>query len=192
MIYDLPTSVEINGVTYKVQSDYRAILDICVALNDPELSQREKVIVLLDIFYHDSDTIPPEDYQEAVKKCFWFISCGNQEPDKKMPHLVDWSKDFPIIVAPINRVIGKDVRSFEYLHWWTFVSYYLEIGNCLFAQVVRIRSLKAKGKPLDKADREFYRENRELIDLKTQYTDKEREVVELWTKGKTAPETGTV
>lgn len=63
MIYDLPTSVEINGVTYKVQSDYRAILDICVALNDPELSQREKVIVLLDIFYHDSDTIPPEDYR---------------------------------------------------------------------------------------------------------------------------------
>lgn len=192
MIYDLPTSVEINGATYKIQSDYRAILDICVALNDPELSQQEKVIVILDIFYCDSDEIPLGDYQEAVQKCFWFISCGNQEPEKNSPNLVDWSKDFPFIVAPINRVIGKDVRSFEHLHWWTFVSYYLEIGNCFFAQIVRIRSLKAKGKPLDKVDREFYRENRELIDLKTQYTDDERKTLDLWTKGKTAPEAGTV
>ena len=93
-----------------------------------------------------------------------------------------------LLIAYLNT---GDAESPTWSPFGTSVSYYLEIGNCLFAQVVRIRSLKAKGKPLDKADREFYRENRELIDLKTQYTDKEREVVELWTKGKTAPETGT-
>ena len=34
----LPTSVNVSGKEYNIRSDYRAILDICTALNDPELS----------------------------------------------------------------------------------------------------------------------------------------------------------
>ena len=68
----------------------------------------------------------------------------------------------------------------------------MEIGDCLFAQIIRIREKRALGKPLDKADKEFYRKNRDIIDLKTQYTDTEQELLKAWTKSKTAPETGTV
>lgn len=68
------------------------------------------------------------------------------------------------------------------LHWWTFLSAYYEIGDCLFAQIVRIREKKAKGKALDKSDREFYRKNRALIDIKTHYTEAEDDLVKMWTK----------
>ena len=93
---------------------------------------------------------------------------------------MDWSQDFRYIAAPINRVLGKEIREMEYLHWWTFISAYYEIGDCLFAQIVRIRSLKAKGKPLDKTDQEWYRDNRELVDLKTSFTEAEDAVVNAW------------
>ena len=94
---------------------------------------------------------------------------------------MDWEQDFQYIVAPINRVVGCEVRAVDYLHWWTFISAYYEIGDCLFAQIVRIRQLKSKGKKLDKADQEFYRENRRLVDIKIKYTEADELALNKWT-----------
>lgn len=176
----LPVSVDVGGVGYNIRSDYRAILDICAALDDPELEQQDKAAVALDIFYPGIDGMPPECYQEALERCFWFIRGGDAENGRKAPKLMDWKQDFKLIVAPINRVTGKEIRSMEYMHWWTFLAAYYEIGDCLFAQVVRVRELRSRGKTLDKADREFYNKNRDIIDLRTTYTDAEKETLGAW------------
>lgn len=181
MEYTLPKTAHVNGREYSIRSDYREILDICEALTDPELTGQEKAEVMLGIFYPDLEDIPPEDLQEAAKQCVWFINCGETEKRQRpAPKLMDWSQDFRYIAAPINRVLGKEIRELEYLHWWTFISAYYEIGDCLFAQIVRIRSLKVRGKPLDKAEQEWYRENRDLVDLKTTITEAENEVLNAW------------
>ena len=177
MMYSLPKSVDIQGEEYDIRSDYRAILDICVALGDAELSQQDKALVVLDIFYPSWESIPPEHWQEALEKCFSFINCGQEEGVRKAPKLVDWEQDFQYIVAPINRVVGQEIRAMEYFHWWSFISAYYEIGECLFGQIVRIRDMLAKGKKLDKADREWLRNNRHLVDFKTKYTTAEDEIL---------------
>lgn len=177
----LPTSVEVCGTAYEIRSDYRAVLDICTALNDPELTNEDKAIVSMYIFYPSFCDMPHEHYQEAIKKCFWFISCGNEDDhNRHEPRLVDWEQDFQYIVAPINRVMGTEIRSVEYMHWWTFVSAYYEIGDCTFAQIVRIRNKKIRGKPLDKQEKEWYRQNRYLVDFKTTYTDAEKDILKQW------------
>ena len=56
----------------------------------------------------------------------------------------------------------------------------MEIGDCTFAQIVRIRSLRAKGKKLDKADQEWYKQNRHLVDIKQTYTESENEILKEW------------
>ena len=61
---------------------------------------------------------------------------------------------------------------------------FMEIGDCYFAQLVRIRSLKAKGKRLDKEDQEFYRKNKSRVDIKHKYTKEEMDVLKKWTGGK--------
>ena len=87
-------------------------------------------------------------------------------------------------MAPINRVLGKEIRAAEYLHWWTFISAYYEIGgDCTFAQIVRIREKKAKGKPLDKQEQAWYRQNRSLVDFRTNYTKAEDDVLKQWGAG---------
>lgn len=180
MIYDLPTTVELGGSSYEIRSDYRAILDICAALSDPDLDGQERAVVCLGIFYPSAETIPPEHFEEAIKKCLWFINCGLDDTGKKAPRLMDWEQDFPYIVAPINRVFGKEIRSVEYLHWWTFISCYYEIGECLFAQIVRIRNLKRRGKKLDKADQDWYKQNCDLVDFKVTYTEAEQDTLKQW------------
>ena len=68
MEYTLPKTVSVGGREYSIRSDYRAILDICEALTDPELTNEEKAEVLLYIFYPDFADIPVEDWQEAAKR----------------------------------------------------------------------------------------------------------------------------
>ena len=151
---------------------------------DQELDDQGKAIVALEIFYPDFDQMPPEHLEDALKRCFWFINCGNEETQtRKAPKLMDWEQDFQYIVAPVNRVLGQEIRAMEYLHWWSFISAYYEIGDCLFAQIIRIRGQKARGKPLDKADREWYQQNRQLVDLKTTYTEREDAILKRWTGG---------
>ena len=179
--YDLPESVELEGKTYAIRSDFRAVLDIFTALSDPELNDQARFYVVLNIFFEDFESIPVNAQEEALKACFWFISGGREDAKgERGPKLMDWAQDFPLIVAPVNRIIGYDIRGTKYLHWWTFLAAYNEIGDCTFSQVVRIRSLKSRGHLKDKSDIEWYKRNRELVDFPHTYTDAEKDLLKAW------------
>jgi hypothetical protein len=56
----------------------------------------------------------------------------------------------------------------------------MEIGECTFAQIVHIRSMKAHGKRLSQQDQEWYAKNRDLVDMKTKYTPTEKKLLKKW------------
>ena len=72
--YELPKSANIDGKEFEIRTDYRAILDIMSAFNDPNLSDKEKIMAGLEIFYVDYEQI--ENLEEAVNLMMIFIS-GN-------------------------------------------------------------------------------------------------------------------
>lgn len=110
MNWGLPTSVEIGGESYEIRTDFRVILDIFVMLSDPDLSGTDRAEGILQMFYVSPEDIPPQHLQEAVDAFSWFQN-GGQEPDKrKSPKLVDWEQDYPLILPPINRIFGRDIR----------------------------------------------------------------------------------
>lgn len=175
MNYGLPTALDVDGVWHEIRSDFRPVLDILTALSDVELTDMDKIVVLLGIFYLER----PENVQEAVKQCLWFINGGQEDPQtqRKPTKLMDWEQDFPILIGAINQVAGKEVRALEYLHWWTFLGYYMNLGDCMFAQIVSIRKKLKQGKKLEKYESEFYRNNRHLVDFKNRYTQAEDEFI---------------
>ena len=188
MNYSLPKKLRVGGTDYAIRYDYRCILDIVSAMEDPELSNQEKAFVAVSIFYHDFSNMPSANYQEAVERCFWFINGGADRLKNSEKRLVCWEQDFQHILSAVNRVVGADVREIPYdeeentggLHWWTFLTAYMEIGECLFSQIVRIRDLKSRGKKLDKAEEEWYRRNRHLVDFRQTFTETEEEVLSGW------------
>ena len=189
--YDLPTSAAIGGVEYQIRSDYRAILDIIKVMGDPEIEDDERTLLVLSVFYPEFERMPLSSFQEAIDYVFWFVGGGGDRPKGKRPKLMDWEQDFTLIVAPVNRVLGYEVRDIAYdyeantggLHWWTFLSAYYEIGDCTFAQIVGIRKKKLQGKKLDKADEAFYKENRDLIDMRKRVTASDEKELEEWIRG---------
>lgn len=172
-------SLEVGGKQYKIRSDYRAVLDILAAHGDPDLAPEEKAMVTLRILYADYKSIPPDSMEEALKKAIEFIDCGQvPEEGKKPPKIMDWEQDALMICAAVNKAAGVEVRSVPYMHWWTFFAYYMGVGECLFSSVVDIRAKKAKGKKLEKHEKDFYRENKSLVDLKRKTSQEEAEAIQ--------------
>ena len=66
----------------------------------------------------------------------------------------------------VNKAAGFETRSAEYIHWWTFLGYYMEISDGIFSNVLNLRLKKAKGKKLEKWEREYWQSNKELCVLK--------------------------
>lgn len=177
MKWSLPLTVEVGGKEYKINADYRDILDIISRIEDKTQDDFIKGYVCLALFYPDLGEIPESNYQEAIDKMFWFISCGEEQDDTNGPKLIDWKQDYMLIVSDINKVAGHDVRADSFCHWWTFISYFMGIGEGQLSSVVSIREKLRKGKKLEKWEREYYKKNRSKVDFKRKYTPEEDEFI---------------
>ncbi len=168
MIGHLPISVEVDGTQHNIRTDYRDILRIFEAISDDGLSNEEKWIVTLTIFYEEI----PKDTKKAMEQFIWFVNRGEQETkiNKTVKPVYDWEQDEQIIFQAVNKVAGREVRSLKYMHWWTFLGLFSEIGESTFTSIVNIRNKRNKGKKLEKHEQEFYNANRQQIDLKRHYS----------------------
>ena len=177
MIGQLPTKLNINGADRAIRSDFRIALLIFQAFNDPELSPYEQSIITIECLYEDP-CFSLAEIEEAYKKAVWYLD-GGTEPSRKdgertPKKVIDWEQDEQIIFSAINKVAGFETRAKDYLHWWTFLGYFNEIGEGLLSTVINIRNKLNKGKKLDKTEREFYKENKPLIDLEKKYTKEQQ------------------
>ena len=175
MSYELPEALEVNGKSYSIRTDFRDVLTVLEAMEDPDLTDAEKAFVAFQIIYEDFEEIPIGDYEEAFKKIMWFINNGEEDdkPSSKTK-MIDFESDSKILIPAVNRVAGCEIRSLEYLHWWTFLGYYMEVGECTFSTVMSIRSKRAKGKKLEKWEEEFFSANRDLVIIKRKESDEEK------------------
>ncbi len=169
--WSLPTSLDVDGVSYPIRTDYRDVLYLLGVFADPELEADEKSAVCLRVLYERWEDIPAEKHGQALTAAAAFIDGGiPARPGARRPRTVDWEQDGPIIIPAVNRVLGQEVRAMPYLHWWTFLGAYMEIGDSLFSTVLGLRQKRAKGKKLEKYEQEFYKENRALVDLRKKET----------------------
>ena len=181
-MWSLPVSVDIDGTEYKIRNkcDYRVVLDVISALNDRELEDTNKIQCALYIFYEDLTGV--KDIQAAVNEMIKIINLGEDvgKEENNAPRIMDWEHDFNQLAPPINRVLGYSIRDANhYTHWFDFVGAYMEIGGeCTFATIISIRSKRAKGKKLEDYERQFYNDNKKLIDLSQALTGDEKEWLE--------------
>lgn len=176
MLGQLPKSLIVNGTDYDIRSDFRNILTIFEALEDPNLTEQDKAFVLLKRIYVDFDSIPNRDYTAAYQAAVDFIE-GASTKGKKSPYkLFNWVKDEQLIFPAVNKVAGCEVRLTEYMHWWTFLGYFSCVDReDLWAFVLSIRQKRAKGKKLEKHEREFLNANRELCSIESNVSAKKAE-----------------
>lgn len=166
---------EFDGKEYPVNADFRSVLLVIQTLQSPELPEWMRWPVAMCLFYQTK--IPAEQEQAAAKWLAEFLTAGEPETEEHPApaKLMDWQQDAAIIVSDINKVAGCEIRALPFLHWWTFISYFRGIGEGQLSTIVNIRSKLRKGNPLEKWEKDFYRENKDRVDLKHRYTAEEIE-----------------
>lgn len=183
MIGALPEVLSVGGVEYSIRTDYRNILQIFEAFQDPELTQEEKWIVAIYLLFENfscaDDVLEAAqngfDLGEAMKQISWFISAGQPEKQVLEQPTYSWTQDEQMIFSAVNKVAGRETRELEYLHWWTFLGYFNEVGEGTFSFIVSIRNKLNKGKKLEKHEKEFFSHNKELVLMKKPLTKEEQE-----------------
>ena len=178
MSFILPDTVTVSDREHPVRTDFRVILEIFVMLDDPDLTDADKTEALLRMFFVER----PPDPEAAIEAFVRFVDPRSTRKGKKSSsHILDWSQDFDLMVAPINHILGTECRAMPELHWHTFLSAYMEIPpESVFASVLRIREKLRTGKKLEKFERTWYQKNIDIVTVKSKYSKAEQEVLKAW------------
>lgn len=169
--WSLPRQASIGGSSYRLHTDYRDILEIFSYLQDEAYPEFMRWRIALALFFEEE--IPETDIPQAAEYFRWFVCCGQEENRNPGPRLLDWQQDAQVIVADVNKVAGQEIRELSYLHWWTFLGWFHSIGEGNLSTLVSIRQKLSRGKKLESFEQEYYRRNKDRVDLRKKYSASE-------------------
>ncbi len=170
--WELPESLRVGQKDWPIRSDFISALDCMVVLEADDLDEAEKADFVCRILFPDWEQIYHSGlFQEAVQAAFDFLDGGRPKKTKeeassdKPGRVMSWTDDGAMIFDAINKRRPVDVRV-EKPHWWTFLGYYMEIDESLFATVLALRHKIRDGKKMDKQEKEFIQRNPQYFRVK--------------------------
>jgi hypothetical protein len=161
----LPTTVEIDGREYPINSDFRSCLRIILAFEDPDLAGIEKQLIMLANIYPEQ----PENVEAAIRRGLQFLNGGangkEEDEEEDLPlRLYSFAKDANLIYAAFRQTHGIDLTTAR-LHWFEFLALFMDLGkDTTFCGLVNLRQ-RVKTHKADKSEREAARELGEMFDV---------------------------
>lgn len=164
----LPTKIKIGDRLYDINYDYRTIIKILLAFEDDNLTEYEKITIMLKNLYKEE--ILDDELEEAIEKAIKFIDLGEDYTKKtkeRTERIYSFTKDASYIFSGINSTHNIDLEKMSDMHWWKFMSFFMDMNNeCTFATLVYYRKRKLEGK-LTKEEKEEYRKIKDIVELDT-------------------------
>lgn len=162
----LPHEVEISGEVYSINSDFRTSILFESLVQDDEISDKEKIIKTLELYY----PVIPKSINEAIEKALWFYKCGKEDINdssnggegRSSDIIYSFDYDDDYIYAAFLTQYGVDLQDIEFLHWWKFKAMFkgLKEDN----EIVKIMGYRAMtiSNNMTKEEQEFYRSMKRL------------------------------
>ena len=180
----LPTKFEIDGKEYEINYDFRTSILFCLLMNDPELTEEEKISQGLRLYY----PIIPSNIEEAYKKILFFYSRGKEENNKKVKQgkrifkrntkkAYDFEADSDLIFSAFMTQYNINLNR-ENLHWWEFMALFnslkddTEIVKIMNYRTIDVNSIE------DKKERKMYKQLQDYYSLENTITTEEKQLLE--------------
>ena len=173
LVNGLPKAIEINGIVYEINPDYRTCLKIITAFEDKALTELEKQSVLINLLYRKC----PSDITQALLKGIKFLNCGESSSGDDNgglnERIYSFSYDEKYIYSAVDRVLNGRLSKGESVHWWEFVMAFMDLPeDCMMSKIIYYRMQFAKGK-LSKEEKKVYYDNRRIFELPEELTAEE-------------------
>ena len=178
----LPTTVDIEGIEYEINSDFRTSILFELLMQDLELSEEEKIIQALTLYYKKW----PHNIEKAIDKMLWFYSCGKNKNLKSNKNksgsnaeqIYSFDYDDEYIYSAFLDQYRIDLNDIEYLHWWKFKAMFkaLKEDN----EIVKIMGYRAidLSKIEDKNQKEHYKKMKKLYEIPLAISKDEQEKID--------------
>lgn len=162
----LPKVVEIGGILYPVDTDFRTSIRFELLMQDGEIPDKEKTIRALKLYYPG---IPP-NIREACEKMAWFYRCGREdtrqtedgEEATETKQVYDFAYDADYIYAAFLGQYDVDLQKVKHLHWWKFRAMFRALEeNCEFVKIMGYRGMTIPAK-MPKEQKAFYRKMKRI------------------------------
>lgn len=128
---ELPTDFE--GV--KVKTDFKQGLKFFNILNDEELDEREKALLVMKCLFFSS---PPNtvDLWDFIQ----FYIAGGESSNGSGEKVFDFIQDSGRIYAAFRQIYNMDLRK-EDLHWWEFLELFKNLPDgTMLSKIIEIRT----------------------------------------------------
>ena len=112
-----PTEIEVNGRTYKINTDYRVALACFKAIEDDSINDTERALAIITLLL--GKDVRYKDYEECLNKCAIYLRCGKEENDDINEADMDYLQDEEIIRTSIRQCYHENINE-KYLHWWEY------------------------------------------------------------------------
>ena len=181
----LPTSFSIDGKKYEFNYDFRTSILFCLLMQDTELTEEEKILQGLQLYY----PIIPSNIEEAYKKILYFYSRGKEiEDNKKVKQgkrifkrnnnrAYDFEIDADLIFSAFMTQYNINLNR-DNLHWWEFMSLFnslkddTEIVKIMNYRTIDVNTIE------DKKERKMYKQLQDYYSLENTMTMEEKQLLE--------------
>lgn len=163
----LPECVEIDGIEYKIRADFRISILFEMMMQDEELSDEEKLLKALELYY----PIIPDNVEEAIDKIKWFYRCGkdivksNNKIHSESIKIYDYEYDDDYIYSAFLNQYNIDLQDIKHLHWWKFKAMFKSLNeDTKIVKIMQYRSIDLS-KIKDKEQNTYYRNMKKLYEI---------------------------
>lgn len=174
LIDQFPTKVRIGNEILEVNSDFRNCLMIILAFEDEELTTIDKYEIMLARLFGKTLDYFKDNLEEAIKQGVKFLDCNKtfEEVEKRV---YSFKKDAEFIYSAINITHHIDLNEIEYMHWWKFCIFFLDIdSDCTMSNIIYFRQKKNEGK-LNSEERKLYLKNYKTLSLEYDESEEQEE-----------------
>ena len=184
LLDDLPTSFKIKGKRYDFNYDFRTSILFCLLMQDVDLTEEEKILQGLQLYYPKI----PNNKEEAYKNILFFYSRGkedNSETKVKQGKRIfkrnnnrayDFEADSDLIFSAFMTQYNINLNR-ENLHWWEFIALFnslkddTEIVKIMNYRTIDINSIE------DKKERKMYKQLQDYYALENKISKEEQELL---------------
>ena len=179
----VPKTVVIGGAEIPIQSDFRASIRFELVMENPGLSDEEKIMEALRIYYGNGnadqeDFFPPMPLDEAIERLVWFYQAGKEgNPGAgtgKGSQIYSYLFDDEYIFAAFLEQYGVDLQEIPYLHWWKFKAMFLGLkSDTRIVEIMGYRSMDITSK-MSSEQKQFYRKMKKLFAIPMPQSERQK------------------
>lgn len=170
------TTVEIEGVEYEINSDFRTSILFELMMQDSTIGEKEKILMALELYYPEI----PKNINEAIDKILWFYRCGKNITSQKgtgkdrEATIYSFEYDDDYIYSAFLDQYGVDLQDIEYLHWWKFKAMFKSLKeDNMIVKIMGYRNIDLS-KIKDKEQKDYYKKMQKLYEIPVSKNEKEK------------------